>query len=604
MPERRLVVYEAAIAEDTEGRMFAIDPVDATGIAIPTMEFVTTLPAAGGVKGQLYYVTTSHSSYAWDGTLFEPLTPSIIESFDTDLDLLADTLSKAGAYASAKDTGNLYVKVATGWRQVGIHQYPTVVGLLADTPADGAMGYAVDEKTLWAYSGGTWYPQTPRLFSDVPALLAWAAPNGSSALAIDENTYWVRSGGSWICHSVRVLADLAAVTAWTPPDGARAFDVATSLSYFRTGGAWVTTDRVVDTEANILALYTTTLTAGQLALSSDTGKSFVLIDTAGVKSWVGTPIQHYATDAALIAASPPVGTIAFADDTGVFYGLTATGWTKAAGNTISVLALGATKPALAVTGDMVVTKLLLGTTTETYDGTAWIRTVPMQTYGLDGNRPAVPIEGDRHYQFGAGEPYPQSLIFHNSVWTPDAVKICVKELSSSISGNGATIAYQSGTTAAPRPTIWIKSDEDGNDAWHEINKLWDTAWGVVAAVNISAADVTVAGIHVGLMSVPVVAGRKYKFSYNILLGLKTSTSHNYIHTHLNYDNGWMTGCESAQHWNGTGYADNTIMGSANAIGIQNAGANGTKAVYIYVSAHSGDARVHTGTVVAEDVGPA
>ena len=95
--------------------------------------------------------------------------------------------------------GNLFVKGATAWRQIGVRTYPTAAGLLADT----------------------------------------SAPEGSLGVAEDEETFWVMHSGAWHCHSRRPVADVAALAAWqNPPEGSTAMEQAEELRYHFHTGQW------------------------------------------------------------------------------------------------------------------------------------------------------------------------------------------------------------------------------------------------------------------------------------------------------------------------------------------------------------------------------
>ena len=102
---RRLVVVEAGSASASFGSMFALDPQDATGVAIPTFRVTNALPASGSVLGQAVYVTATRQGYAWDGTAWRDITASPIRSFLNDAALQANTTEGVGSYAVASDTG-------------------------------------------------------------------------------------------------------------------------------------------------------------------------------------------------------------------------------------------------------------------------------------------------------------------------------------------------------------------------------------------------------------------------------------------------------------------------------------------------------------------
>ena len=239
---RRLVVVEAGSASASFGSMFALDPQDATGVAIPTFRVTNSLPAAGSALGQALYITATRQGYVWDGTDWRDITASPIRAFPNDAALQANTTEALGTYAVATDTGNLYVRTPDGWRRIGITEFST--------------------------------------YND---LISYAAPTGSEAVANDIDVLFLR-----------VLE--AGVPEWKP------------ISV------------MAKDEATILA---TQNIAGLQAVATDTGRTYVNDGTR----WIEQPIRHYDTQAELLAATPPDGTLAWADDTGnVFTWATGKGW--------------------------------------------------------------------------------------------------------------------------------------------------------------------------------------------------------------------------------------------------------------------------------------
>jgi hypothetical protein len=71
----QLVYYEAEPTHVDYGRLKAIDPADAKGIAIPTFSLGPVTPAVGTVVGETFHNTGTHLSYVWTGTAWDPITP-------------------------------------------------------------------------------------------------------------------------------------------------------------------------------------------------------------------------------------------------------------------------------------------------------------------------------------------------------------------------------------------------------------------------------------------------------------------------------------------------------------------------------------------------
>jgi hypothetical protein len=318
--KRQLVVYEADPAAPGGYRLFALDPGRATGIPIPAFREVGTLPPAGTTVGEAVIVTTSRQGYVWTGKTWLPIAPSPVITYPTEADLLADAAQPPGAYGAASDTGNLFIRTATGWRMVGIRTYANQAALQADAAADGALG-----------------------------------------LTLDDDVLWVRAGGVWRSETARVLPDLAAVKAWVPTnEGAEAISQAEGLSFIFTKGAWFPKSTwLVPTETALLAQ--AGMLKGQIAVAQDTGHRFLWDGT----QWIGEPLRHYPTEADLLADKPGDGTLAWADDTSLVFARAGGAWRR--NNSPNVL-YSDTEPVLKVPGDVWIHS---DGTARSWNGTAW-----------------------------------------------------------------------------------------------------------------------------------------------------------------------------------------------------------------------------------------
>ena len=337
--QRAFVVYEYQPAAAGGGRLFAINANQASGIPLPAFRTVAAVPATGTLIGEAVLNKTTGLSYIWNGLNWDPIVPPSIATYPTDTAVLNDNAAAAGTYAFSQQTGNLFVRYTAGttdtWRQIGLRTYPTQAGLLADTPADGSMGYATDTRNLWAFKNNAWQPLG--VYTDTQAgIMGRAFPDGSIAFATDTNTYWVRVASSWI--PLGTFADTQAnILAATYPNGTRAYSTDTNLLWERTNGVWFPASYLRDTDANIQAA---TPTAGLIGVATDTGKLYY----ADGAAWIGQPFRDYPTEAALLADTPIDGIMAVAVDTGKVYYRAAGAWVGVGGNAIPV---GTTDPAIA-----------------------------------------------------------------------------------------------------------------------------------------------------------------------------------------------------------------------------------------------------------------
>ena len=235
---RLLAVFEANDQSPDYGRLIGISPSQATGISIPTFQVVPSLPALGTTNGEAAYVQATNQGYVWDGSAWRDIAPTPLLSFPTEADLLADTKAGTGSYAIARNTGGLYVRVPSGWRIVGIHNYANVATLLAATPVEGSLGEAVAEGMVFLRTNTGWRPTTLWEETEANIRANTTMPNGVEAISSDTGRTFTRIAGAWVEEPVQHYATEVALLAATPPDGTLAWADDTSWAFTRAGGAW------------------------------------------------------------------------------------------------------------------------------------------------------------------------------------------------------------------------------------------------------------------------------------------------------------------------------------------------------------------------------
>ena len=223
---RRLVVMECGAASASFGSLFALDPQDAVGVAIPTFRVVTSLPAAGSSMGEAIYVSATRQGYVWDGVSWRDITASPIRSFANDAALQADTTEPVGAYAVASDTGNMYVRTPDGWRRIGITEFATYADLVAYNAPQGAQALSHDFEVVFlrTLAGGvpTWRPITSYVATEA-AILATQNITGMQAVATDSARTYVNDGTRWIEQPIRHYDTEAQLLAAIPPENTLAW---------------------------------------------------------------------------------------------------------------------------------------------------------------------------------------------------------------------------------------------------------------------------------------------------------------------------------------------------------------------------------------------
>ena len=419
---RQLAVYDSL-----DKRLYGIDPRNATGIPIPAFKVVAALPAVGTALGEAYLVTTSKTAFVWDGAAWEPIVPSVLVTYPDDATLLADNAQTAGTYAASIATGNLFIRSAAGWHQVGVRTYATAAALLADT----------------------------------------TVPDGSIAVALDEVTFWLHSNGAWICQSARPFATVAAMRGWTPQDGQEAVVTPTGLFYTRVGGAWLPKSVFMDTEANIRA--STTQLSGQIAATTDSGRLLVWDGT----DWVGSPFREYATEVLLKAATPADGTMAVAVDTGAVAYRAAGAWVGINAAPEFIAPNRTSDPATGVEG-----QIYLDTSTHNlriYTHGGW-RTLPRNLQELNNvDFSGVPVDWQTiRYNAATGKFVP-AILPHRLTDLTDV------DLATQAPVDGDTLVFDiashtfkptkggSGIVGTAEPAV---ADRTYNMAWWDGSRLW------------------------------------------------------------------------------------------------------------------------------------
>ena len=243
MSRRQLVVYEADPAAPGGGRMYGLDPNNATAIGIPAFSSGPVTPTVGTVTGEAFLNTTSGQAVVWNGARWNAIVPTTIASYPSDSAILSDNVAAAGTYATSTATGNFFIRFDQAgtlkWRQIGIAHYATQAGMLADNPADGTMAYALDVDLFFAYKNGQWHPESELLMPE--ATLLGLAPGviGQRGIATDTGRNFTWTGTAWVGDPFRTYATQAALFAdLTPPVGVIATAQDTSLVFMKGQAGW------------------------------------------------------------------------------------------------------------------------------------------------------------------------------------------------------------------------------------------------------------------------------------------------------------------------------------------------------------------------------
>ena len=243
--QRYLAIYEQ---NPDGGSLLALSPGAATGVSIPAIRPVTSIPAAGQIAGEAILNTTNGLSYVWDGNRWNAIVPPSIVPYPTDADVWADAIAQPGVYAFSQATGNLFVRFNNGandvWRQIGIRHFTDIVQLQAAAVVDGSFAYVQNNNTFWVYKNSSWHIISVYQDTEAAILAADASEyNGAIAVAVDTGKLFISDGAGWIGQPFRDYATEVALLAATPPDGTMAVAKDTGMVFYYTGGNWKAINR-------------------------------------------------------------------------------------------------------------------------------------------------------------------------------------------------------------------------------------------------------------------------------------------------------------------------------------------------------------------------
>ena len=312
---RRLVVMECGSASASFGSLFALDPQDATGIAIPTFRVTNALPTAGSAVGEALFVTATRSGFVWDGNGWRDVTASPIRSFPNDNVLQQDVVEAVGVYAVATDTGNMYIRTPGGWRRIGISEFATYADMLAYNAPPGAQAgcYDLGVQFVRVEDQGvrSWVPTT-QMIKTQAEILATQNIRGLFAVATDTGSTYVNDGTKWIEDPIEHYPTEVGLLASPPTVGHIAWADDTAQVFVGVTAGW---RRLQGPNVAVGSTTPTGNAAGDLWLRPGTGvpaqNYLEVYDGAAWQSAtpaqpVGTIIQSMLTEAQFNASLGPI----------------------------------------------------------------------------------------------------------------------------------------------------------------------------------------------------------------------------------------------------------------------------------------------------------
>ena len=259
---------------------------------------------------------------------------------------------------------------ATG---ISIPTFRVVTSLPSAGSSMGESVYVTATRQGYVWDGTAWRDITASPIRSFPndALLQANTTEqvGTYAVASDTGNMYVRTAvDGWRRIGIAEFSTYGDLSAWDAAIGTEAISRDLDVLFLRVteGGIekWLPVSQLVKTEAEINAVPNI---AGLTAVASDTGKRFVNNGTR----WVQDPIEHYATETALLAATAIDGHLAWADDTNVVFTASGGTWHRLQGPQITV---GITAPSSPGTGDQWFDQREKQNLMKVWDGKAWKET--------------------------------------------------------------------------------------------------------------------------------------------------------------------------------------------------------------------------------------
>jgi len=195
---KHFVAVETATGLPDSGKLFAVDPSAASGIPLPSFKMVSVLPRVGNIIGEGYFVTTSRTGFAWDGRVFQPITPTSLLTYATDAAVYADTGQPGGSYAVSTQTGNLFIMGANGWRAANSRTYQDIASANAETNVnDGQIAWLIAEQLLVVRQGAAWVRVTNTPHVTIGAVNPTNPVGGDINYNPADKTLEIHTGTAW-----------------------------------------------------------------------------------------------------------------------------------------------------------------------------------------------------------------------------------------------------------------------------------------------------------------------------------------------------------------------------------------------------------------------
>ena len=182
--DRQLVVYENNPANKDAGRLIAIPPGQASGIALPVFQVGAARPVAAATQGEAYYETSTRTGAVWDGAKWSDITPraEVQQWSPTKSYAQNEIVIDRGMIWLAlhrNPIGNQPKAPSTDWKLLGspgIQRMTTLCdatnGIATLVAVDGALALDSSTGQMYAFTNGTWVEQLGGYYgSNVPPAL-------------------------------------------------------------------------------------------------------------------------------------------------------------------------------------------------------------------------------------------------------------------------------------------------------------------------------------------------------------------------------------------------------------------------------------------------
>lgn len=182
--DRQLVVYENNPTNPDAGRLIAIPPGQASGVALPVFQVGTARPVAAATQGEAFYETSTRTGAVWDGAKWSDIAPRAeVQQWDPTKSYAQNeiVIDRGMIWLALQRAplGDQPTFPSLNWKLLGspgIQRMTTLCdatdGIDTLVAVDGALALDSSTGQMYAYTNGNWVEQLGGYYgSSVPPAL-------------------------------------------------------------------------------------------------------------------------------------------------------------------------------------------------------------------------------------------------------------------------------------------------------------------------------------------------------------------------------------------------------------------------------------------------